>query len=164
MSRALAFAVVGSHPAPRSPSSAAYDGELFDAFDLAVELATGDVVMLGVRTRDYLDQVDDADEGAGWTSGYKPLPVTLDFSTVRHYDFNKILWLGPTPRPCLIWANSQGMTLRAIAHLLSPRPESRLLDGHDGRGLPSPASLGVVIAPGVAWHDVDSMVPVLLRA
>lgn len=156
MPTAVSFAVLGAHPAKseglRGELSA--DDPYLDAFDVAVRLAEGAVVVVGLRTFEYLER---RVEPEVWPNEYVPIPVTLDFATVRHYDFNEFLWLGPEPHSCLVWGNALGMRLTAIAHMLGHRGESRLLAGPDGTGLPSPESLGIKLAPSLKWHEVDAL-------
>jgi hypothetical protein len=159
MPTAVAFAVLGAHLARSQEHAAAgHDGgddPYFDAFDVVVELEDGRLVVVGLRTFDYLQQ--QRTEPEMWPGGYEPLAVTLDFATVKHYDFNECLWLGPHPHPCLVWGNASGMRLTAIAHMLGHRRESRLLAGPNGEGLPSPESLGITVDDTLKWHRVEAV-------
>ncbi len=42
-----------------------------------------------------------------WGDRYEPLRTTLDPSTVPFWDFNTLLWVGPSEYPCLVWTNAE---------------------------------------------------------
>jgi len=142
------FAVLGSYPSPLDPTFMA-------AIDVAVRLDDGRVVVVGLRSRDYLDDHRDGIDPA-WPNGHKPLEVTVDFTSIQHYDFAAILWLGPDPRPCLMWANAAGMTDSALAWLLGDGRSTAVLDGPDGRGLPTAADLGIELPTDLYWTAITT--------
>lgn len=146
---ATAFAVLGAHRAP-GPATGSVD-----AIDLVVRTDDGNAVLLGLRTGGYLDGPDGPTEHEpeNW-DGYTPLAVTLDRSAVRHWDFGRVLWIGPEPHPCLVWSNAVALSLTAVPHLLSGERAATLLAGPDGRGLPSPADLGVTVPAALTWHPL----------
>ncbi len=136
------------------PGALSDDDPSLDAFDLAVQLVGGEIVIVGLRTSGYLKHQLEPEV---WPNSYRPIRVTLDLATVRYFDFNEVLWLGPDPHSCLVWGNALGMRLTAIAYMLGYRSESRLLAGPDGTGLPSPDSLGIEIPPDLKWHQVEAL-------
>lgn len=146
MTTALEFAIVGAH-------TAASDAKFYDAFDVAVRLEDDHIVVVGLRTADYLGQ----GRARAWRDGYVPLATPLDLTTIGHFDFGRILWLGPAGHPCVIYSNATGLSLRGIAHLLGERADSRLLDGPDGRGLPTPVDLEIELPTDTAWHSLASL-------
>jgi hypothetical protein len=148
----VAVGVLGSHPAriPDAPG-------LWDAVDLVIETDTGASLLFGVRTAAYLDRLDTDDPDAieDW-NGYHPLAVTLDRSSVIHWNFSEVLWLGPELRPCLIWSNATALNLEAVVYLLSAERGGILLKGPDDAGLPRPSDLGVTVPEDLERHRVGS--------
>ena len=135
---ALEYAVLGVHQVPSSGTAGAMDAvatdvEWFDAIDLALRASDRPVVAFGLRTAGYLTSPH-PDESWG---GYVPLAVTLDLADVHYWDFNEILWIGPSPWPCLVWSNAECLSERSLDVLLAPDRAERLLAGPGGRGLPS---------------------------
>lgn len=147
------FAILGSHHV-----GAPYGDDFWDAFDAVVETETGEAVLFGVRTAGYLRRSRDADGVEDW-NGYRPLAVTLDRSSVDHWDFSQILWLGPEPHRCLIWSNATALSLDAVRHLLTGAHGARLLSGPDGNGLPGPVDLDVVVPESLERHRIDTDAP-----
>ena len=149
--RAVEYLVLGRHPVP---VDGAPDDDWFDAADIVIRASDGREFVLGVRTRDY---VGAALEGGDppWPGGHRPLPITLDPSTVRHWDFASLLWIGPDDHPCILWSNAEALSSRALVTMLGPDPVpgpvGRILDGPDDRGLPDPATLGIVVPDGARW-------------
>lgn len=149
---AVRFSLLGRRPTA--------DPNWFNAFDAAVELNDGSVVCLGARTPEALNSRSHPDvENQPW-GPYRPIPVTLDFATVDHYDFNTVFWLGPEPRPCLFWTNALALTEAGVATILRHDADgnrgTRLIDGRDGRGLPDPAEVGVEIAATASWIELQT--------
>lgn len=143
VARATAFGVLGAHAAPAGAGC-------FDAVDLVVALDSGDEVVLGVRTHGYLSRR--TAEAERWEDGYVPLAADLDPATVRHWNFGSILWVGPERAPCVIWSNAEGLTLLGIRTLLTRPRVAELLAGPGGRGLPTPADLGVEVPAQLERH------------
>ncbi len=121
--------VIGLHPV-----SADRD-ETFDGFDLALTLSTGDVRVYGVRTAGLVYAGEPA-RSRGWLGGYIPVRIEFEPSEVRFWDFNEPMWIGPEPRPCLVWSNADGFTRLGIEHLVQAGNFGRIIPGRDGRGLP----------------------------
>ena len=133
------FRLLGVHPTNVPTASC---GDVFyDAVDLVAQLATGHVVVFGFRTAAYLKMSGDVSE---WPDGYVPLRVTLDLQAARFWDFNRVLWLGPEPQPCLVWSNADGISTNGLRLLLSSMKPDGVLAGDQGAGLPTPASLGIL--------------------
>ena len=158
MTTAVRFAVLGAHepdhPGARRAHRADPGERFFDAVDLAVDLADDGRVVLGLRTAAYVEAHGGRPES--WDDGYVPLPITRDLSTVRHFDFKEVFWLGPESHACLVWSNAEGLGLRAIEHLLGDRPGSRLLAGPRGTGLPGPDDLDLDVPASLAWHRIGA--------
>lgn len=148
---AVAYAVLWAHEA-RGLAPHPDDGPFFDAFDVAVELESGGIVVFGLRTVGYLREHREG--GAHTSSADLPLPVTLDLATVKHFDFDEVLWLGPDPHPCIVWSNAEGLSSRGIASLVEQVYGGRILAGPEGRGLPTAAGLGLELDPSLVWHRV----------
>jgi len=145
VSTAVAFGVVGAHSAGESVG-------YFDAVDLVVETDTGDTVLFGVRTSGYLERLGTTSIER-WDT-YRPLSITLEGARVKHWDFARVMWLGPQPHSCLIWSNAIGLSLQALEHLLSGERGTRLLAGPNGAGLPQPGDLGLVVPADLTRHTV----------
>lgn len=159
--RAVSLAVLGHHPiaVPDLPG----DG-WFDAVDLVVRDDAGSIGVIGFRTSDYVRAALDTGDppwtgGApGSTSGsgsYRPLAIDLDPAAVRHWDFGRVLWIGPSARSCLVWSNAEALSVRGLWTMLGPDPApvraGRLLDGPDGEGLPRPAEVGLELPDDPGW-------------
>ena len=142
---ATEFRVLGAHRAPGL-------AECFDAFDLVVTLDSGDEVVLGVRTHGYLQHRVVGAES--WDDSYRPITADLDPGTVRHWDFNSIMWVGPASAPCLIWSNAEGFTVAGIRTLLTRPRVSELLGGPDGAGLPTPSQRGLGVPDDLSRHPL----------
>ncbi len=147
----MSIAILGSHGV-----GGPHDEQYWDAFDAVIDTDTGESVLFGVRTAGYLDRVGADAHGVEDWNGYRPLAVTLDRSSVAHWDFSEVLWLGPEPHPCLIWSNAAALTLDAATYLLSLERGGILLSGPNGDGLPRPCDLGVTVAEGLQRQRIDS--------
>lgn len=157
-----AVAVLGHH---RTSVPDLPDDEWFDAVDLAVRDEAGEVVVLGFRTSDYVAAAlaggdppwhrgapgEDPDP----PGGHRPLGIDLDPTAVRHWDFGRILWIGPSEHPCLVWSNAEALSVRGVMAVLGPDPvpvrAGKLLAGPDGRGLPRPSQVGVELPVDLRW-------------
>lgn len=132
------FRLLGTH----APERSEFGDDFFDAADLVLETDRGARV-LGFRTAGYVARP--ADE---WDGGYAPIPITLDTESVEFWDFGTVLWVGPDAHPCLVWSNAVGLSLRGIQHLVAPVGSGAILDGPDGRGLPTPDQLRIAVPDG----------------
>lgn len=158
---AVALTVLGQHPVgddPRagpSPETGPETTWWFDAVDVIVRTSAGDEVVLGLRTREYVDRVLAAGADPSWPGGYRPLPIEFDPAAVRHWDFGEVLWIGPADHPCLVWSNAEALSVRALVTMLGPDPvparPGRLLAGPGGRGLPTPRQFGVTAPADAPW-------------
>lgn len=156
--RAVSFQLLGAQLAP----SAIDSQQFFEAFDCAIDVDDGTVVLFGLRTVSYLSGMPRL-EVERWAGGYTPLAVTLDLGTVRHWDFNKSLWLGPSPHPCLMWSNAHGVSIKGIQYLLDPERNGSILQGEDGTGLPRPEQLGIHVPAGLERHTIEPGLSLHLR-
>jgi hypothetical protein len=147
---AVAIRLLGAHRAEAQIEHS--DIELWDALDAVIETDSGESVLFGVRTANYLKQLSD-DTPEHW-DGYQPLAVTLDRSGIDHWDFSRVLWLGPDRHRCLIWSNAAALSLRAVLHLFAAEHGEKLLSGADGAGLPRPADLGVRVPGDLERHRI----------
>lgn len=129
MVRVSAFAIVGSHDAG--------DG-LLDAVDLAVRVDDR-IVALGVRTAAYMTAGSDPNRAWGT---YEPIAVNRVPADTKYWDLRSVLWLGPQPHRCVVWSEALGFRADAFHVLLSPALSAPLIEGPDGRGLPSFHGLG----------------------
>ncbi len=141
-----AFAVLGVHEVDNGRTS----GPWFDGADLLLKTSDGTVVVCGLRTGSYVTARQGANEPE-WSDGYVPLPTTLDPSTVPFWDFNTLMWVGPSDHPCLVWTNAEFSLLGIRTTFDTTRPGNILL-GPEGRGLPTPAQLGIEPPADPAWQ------------
>lgn len=160
---AVALAVLGHHPTVVGDLPG--DG-WFDAVDLVVRDDTGAVGLIGFRTSDYVTRaLDDGDppwcrgapDGSSGPGDHLPMAIDLDPAAVHHWDFGRVLWIGPVDHPCLVWSNAEALSVRGLWTMLGPDPApvraGRLLDGPDGAGLPSPADVGLELPDDLCWLD-----------
>lgn len=157
MVHAVAYVVLGRHPITVGGVGGRPHGDWFDAVDLAVRTSDGREVALGIRTRDYVGVALERGDPP-WPDGHRPLAITLDPTSVRHWDFGRVLWIGPAAHRCLVWSNAEALSPRAIVTMLGPDPSptrpGRVLDGPDGLGLPDPATVGLVVPADARWVPV----------
>lgn len=146
---------------PESPTSYAIlgthriaDGR-FDAVDALLSWPSGDVVVFGLRTFGYLATLALAAPEV-WADDYRPLAVTADTTTPRHWDFNDVFWLGPDAWPCVAWCNAESMSEHAIVSTFAPPHTGRLLAGPNGRGLPTPTDVGITVPPDITWNPLTA--------
>ena len=128
------FDVLGLHPVDASRLDA------FDGFDLALHLSSGDRRVYGVRTGTLVLEGAPNDRD-GWLAGYVPVRVDFEPTAVTFWDFNEPMWIGPEPRPCLVWSNAEFFTLAGIGYLVRAGNFAKVLAGRDGGGLPLVADL-----------------------
>lgn len=69
----------------------------------------------------------------------------FDPAAVHHWDFSRLLWVGPSAAERLIWSNAEALTAASIATLLCSPGGAAFLAGPTGTGLPTAASLGLAI-------------------
>ena len=109
----------------------------------------------GVRAPDWrLRQGTPRSREPEWSDGYVPLPTTLDPSTVPFWDFNTLMWVGPSDHPCLVWTNAEFSLLGIRTTFDTTRP-GNILRGPEGRGLPTPAQLGIEPPADPAWQPIN---------
>jgi hypothetical protein len=123
------FEILGVHPV----RSDRVDG--FDGFDAALTLSTGEVVLYGVRTAELVLSGEPA-RTRGWRADYAPIRIEFDLSATRFWDFDAPMWIGPEPRPCLVWSNAEFFTPAGISYLIRAGDFVKTLSGRDGHGLP----------------------------
>jgi hypothetical protein len=128
-----AFDVLGLHPV-RGRADA------FDGFDLALRLSSGDICAYGVRTANLV-LAGGPNDSDGWLAGYTPIRVEFEPAAVRFWDFDEPMWIGPEPRPCLVWSNAEFFTQTGIGYLVRAGNFAKILAGRDGAGLPLLADL-----------------------
>lgn len=124
----MRWRLLGGRPA----RSAGPEGELYDGVDLVLEFVDGSERALGLRTPECFG----ASSADGWTPGHVPFRTELDPTTVRYWSFDRILWLGPSPQPCVAWTNAAALSALGIETLLRSPRAAALLSGPDDRGLP----------------------------
>jgi len=161
------IAVLGSHPIssglhPRTVWDGGLDREgtdqWFDAIDLLLKTSDSRVVAFGIRTKDYILSTRGTTEQS-W-GDYVPIPTTLEMADVRFWDFSEVLWVGPANWPCLVWSNAD-VSIKAFQNnsLFDPVKPSKLLDGLDGRGLPTPADIGLTVPSLLHWYQLKRTPP-----
>jgi hypothetical protein len=123
----------------------------FDAADLLLRDASTRIVVFGLRTAEYLARP----APLAW-DGYVPLAADADLSAVGSWDFDEVLWVGPAAWPCLVWTNAEWFSLAAVSTLFSPTRPNKLLEGPGGRGLPTPADLGLSVPAPARWVELDA--------
>lgn len=127
----VSWRVAGSHRAPVQMGVE----PLYDGADLALTMNDGSVRALGIRCTDLMS-LDPPARDQGWDDGYLPIAVDLDVSTVAHWNFDELLWVGPEPQPCLFWSNALGFTVAGFGTVLGLDGVGVLLGGRRGAGLP----------------------------
>jgi hypothetical protein len=168
VTEALEYAVLGAHPAPgtgsvtadrsspaRADAIAADSPETeawFDAVDLALRISDGRIVAFGIRCAGYVMSTAVAIRMWG---GYEPFAVTLDLGAVHHWDFNEVMWIGPSPWACVVWSNAECLRFRSLDVLFADGRRDRLLAGPDGRGLPALDDVGRSLPSDAAFHRVN---------
>jgi hypothetical protein len=115
---------------------------LIDGFDLALRLSDGRVCGFGVRTG-ALFTLGAPARDENWSDGYRPLRCDLDPATVTRWSFDDVFWLGPEPRPCVVWSNAEGFTESGVATVARSPRMAVVLAGRNGTGLPGLAELGL---------------------
>jgi hypothetical protein len=149
MAHVESFAVLGAHEVDSGRS----DGPWFDGIDLLLRTSGNTTIVCGLRTGDYVK----AHHGAidpDWGDGYEPLPTTLDPSTVPFWDFNTLMWVGPSDHPCLVWTNAE-FSLLGVKTTFGKSMPGNILRGPDGRGLPSPEQLGIHVPADLQWQPIS---------
>jgi hypothetical protein len=151
VSRATRYCILGAHVAPE-----AGDVRYFDGVDLVVTVDDGRQVVAGLRTHGFMGRLTEAGSaGDPWIDGYEPVPITLDPTTVTHWDFNALLWVGPEPHPCLLWCNADYVSAAGVGTLLFPADgPHRMLDGPTDRGLPTAEELQVELPAVLQWQAI----------
>ena len=168
MTEALEYAVLAAHLTSESdPATSAAGGTVdaarpatdvpgatpaeswFDAVDVALRSSDGRVTAFGIRCAAYVMSPDDPNRAWG---AYVPLAVTLDLAAVHHWDFNEVMWLGPSPRPCVVWSNAERLAVRSLDVLFAEGRRDGLLSGPDGLGLPTLDDVGLTLPPGTVFH------------
>lgn len=144
-----AFAVLGMH----DDDLGLPDGPWFDGIDLLLKTSDATTVVCGLRTGTYVKAHHDSSEPE-WRDGYVPLPVTLDPSTVPFWDFNTLMWVGPSDHPCLVWTNAE-FSLLGVRTTFDRTMPGNILRGPDGRGLPTPAQLGIELRDDLHWQPIN---------
>lgn len=148
-----AFAVLGEHFLVTGDRPVPPQGEPWvDGIDVLLRLTDGSVVVFGMRTAEYVRAA--AANGEPQWGDYRPIPVTLDVGEVRFWDFGSVLWVGPAGHPCLVWSNAEAVSARAVSFMFGTLDAANLLAGPDGRGLPTPAQVGVESRPALHWRPV----------
>src|SRR5262245_12250944 len=100
----------------------------FDAVDVALRSSDGRITAFGIRCAAYVMSPDDPNRAWG---AYEPLAVTLDLASVHHWDFNEVMWLGPSSWPCLVWSNAECLAARSLDVLFAEGRRDGLLSGPD---------------------------------
>jgi hypothetical protein len=152
VARASRFCIIGAHAAPEAPD----DGteRYFDGVDVLATVDAGSPVVVGLRTSGYMRRWSTGPSDP-WIDNYRPLAVTLNPVTVRHWDFSALLWVGPEPRPCLLWCNADYVSAVGVKTLLFPAESvHRVLDGPSGAALPRASELSLTPPLNPQWHDV----------
>jgi hypothetical protein len=108
---------------------------LYCGADIELQLSDGTRRAVGVRSG-ALYQQGSPERDLDWDDGYVPIATDLDLGTVRFWDFSEILWLGPEPRPCIMWSNATGFTDRGLDTILELGDVGAMLRGRRGQGLP----------------------------
>lgn len=126
----VGFDVLGLHPV--RPERA----EEFDGFDLSLTLSTGDVRVFGVRTAGLALAAEPA-RSRGWLSSYVAVRVDFEPAEVKYWSFDEPMWIGPEPRPCLVWSNAECFTRAGIEYLVRAGRVDKIVSGRDGQGLPA---------------------------
>ena len=149
MAHVEAFAVLGVHEADNDRS----DGIWFDGIDMLLKTSDAATVVCGLRTGNYV-MAHHGSKDPDWRDGYVPLPTTLDPATVSFWDFNTLLWVGPSDHPCLVWTNAEFVVL-VVRTTFDKAMPGNILRGPDGRGLPTPAQLGIEPPADPHWETID---------
>lgn len=145
-----ALAVLGVHEVDSDRTN----GPWFDGTDVLLKISDGSTVVCGLRTADYVKAHHGSHEPE-WSDGYVPLPTTLDPGTVPFWDFNTLMWVGPSEHPCLAWTNAEFSLLGIRTTFDKSVGLGNILRGADGRGLPTPDQLGIEPPAAVHWQPID---------
>lgn len=142
MRRATHFAVLGRHETKPG---------WFDAVDVLVRVAGEREVVLGLRTASYLAAAGSTPGEPELWGSYDPIHATLDLTTVKHWNFDRVLWLGPDAWPCLVWSNAEQFSDLALHTIVAA---DRLIAGPDDKGLPSLDDLGRETPTWLRWQQL----------
>lgn len=131
--QAVSYRILAVEPIAAEPIAA--EQRWCAAVDAVITTADGRQVVGGLRTARWCT---DPTTRSGAT-----LATDFDPDTVAAWDFTRLLWVGPSARPCLVWSNAEALDERAIGELLRSAAAGGFLAGPDGTGLPLVADLGI---------------------
>lgn len=129
--RPVAFRVLAAQPLAERPA-------WFSALDVAIECADGAVRIGGLRTAAWFQEPPSAMTVAD---------TDFDPGGVRYWDFGRLLWVGPSAAPRLVWSNAAALSVQSVATLLYHDGGRDFLAGPDGAGLPTATALGLDLTP-----------------